>query len=91
MPLFAPTLPGCVCANLLRRFEERFGVIRLADTHTPIDTLIDGLAEAQLKGHWQPREASEQRRLALLPQTPALDWDSLMVHGPYMQALDWLP
>lgn len=56
-----------------------------------IDTLIDGLAEAQLKGHWQPREASEQRRLALLPQTPALDWDSLMVHGPYMQALDWLP
>ncbi|MFO1264867.1 MAG: beta-N-acetylhexosaminidase [Rhodoferax sp.] len=56
-----------------------------------IDTLIDGLAEAQLKGHWQPREASEQRRLALLPQNPALDWDSLMVHGPYMHALDWLP
>lgn len=56
-----------------------------------IDELIDGLAQAQLQGRWQPREASEQRRLALLPQAPAMDWDSLMVHGTYMQALDWLP
>ena len=56
-----------------------------------LDEVIDGLARAQVQGRWQPREASEQRRLALLPQTPALDWDSLMVHGPYMQALDWLP
>ena len=33
-----------------------------------IDTLIDGLAEAQ-QGHWQPREASEQRRLACCLRT----------------------
>ncbi len=52
-----------------------------------VDTLIDGLTEAQIKGHWQPREASEERRLALLPTAPAPEWDALMVQAQYMQAL----
>ena len=49
------------------------------------------LTEAQLKGQWQPSDASELRRRALLPQVPALEWDALMVSPAYMQALDWLP
>jgi beta-N-acetylhexosaminidase len=31
------------------------------------------------------------RRLALLPQTPALEWDELMVHPAYMHALGLIP
>ncbi len=57
----------------------------------PVDELLDGLAEAQLKGRWQPEAASELRRLALLPVGPAPDWDSLMVQSQYMQALRLLP
>ena len=55
-----------------------------------VDELIEGLTEAQLKGQWQALEASEARRRALLPSTPALAWDELMVHPDYMQALDWI-
>jgi beta-N-acetylhexosaminidase len=55
-----------------------------------IDALIAGLTEAQIKGQWTPLEASEDRRLALLPRTPSLDWDALMVHPDYMHALDLL-
>ena len=57
----------------------------------PVDELLDGLAETQLKGGWQASEASEQRRLALLPATPALPWDTLMASPPYLQALDLIP
>ena len=57
----------------------------------PVDELLDGLAEAQLKGPWQPDAASEQRRLALLPVGPAGEWDELMVQPRYMQALRLLP
>jgi beta-N-acetylhexosaminidase len=57
----------------------------------PVDELLDGLAEAQLKGRWQPEPASEQRRLALLPVGPAPAWDDLMVDPRYMQALRLLP
>ncbi|MDO9165507.1 MAG: beta-N-acetylhexosaminidase [Rhodoferax sp.] len=56
-----------------------------------LDALIDGLTEAQLKGGWQPLEASEQRRLALLPRTPATAWDDLMVQPDYMQAMGLIP
>ena len=56
-----------------------------------LDDLIDGLSEAQLKGRWQPSEASEERRLALLPTSPSLDWDTLMVQAAYMHALSLLP
>ena len=55
-----------------------------------VDELIAGLTEAQLKGQWQANDASEVRRRALLPKTPALEWDALMVQGAYMQALDWI-
>ncbi len=57
----------------------------------PVDELLDGLAQAQLKGHWQPVDASAARRLALLPAGQALDWDDLMVDAGYMRALDLLP
>ena len=56
-----------------------------------IDALLEGLTRALLMQHWQQNEASEARRLALLPRTPAPDWDDLMVQGDYMRALDWIP
>jgi beta-N-acetylhexosaminidase len=56
-----------------------------------VDELINGMTEAQLKGRWLPSDAGEARRLALLPQTPAPDWDELMVSPAYMHALDLLP
>ncbi len=56
-----------------------------------VDELIDGLSEALLKGQWQAQEASEARRLALLPRSKALPWDDLMVQPEYMHALDLLP
>jgi beta-N-acetylhexosaminidase len=57
---------------------------------TAIDELIAGLTEAQVKGHWQPSELSDERRLSLLPRQAAADWDALMVQAQYMHALDWL-
>jgi beta-N-acetylhexosaminidase len=57
---------------------------------TAIDELIAGLTEAQVKGHWQPSEASDERRLTLLPRQGVSDWDALMVQPEYMHALDWL-
>lgn len=56
-----------------------------------VDTLIDGLAQAARRGHWQPDAGSEERRLELLPRFAALAWDDLMVHPQYMQALDLIP
>ena len=56
-----------------------------------VDELLDGLAEAQLKGRWQALEASNERRLALLPRTPAADWVALMTSPRYLHALDLLP
>lgn len=56
-----------------------------------LDDLLDSLAEGVLKGHWQSSEASELRRLALLPQAPALAWDDLMLQPAYMHALGLLP
>ncbi|HMS26974.1 MAG TPA: beta-N-acetylhexosaminidase [Burkholderiaceae bacterium] len=61
------------------------------DSGQAVDDLIDGMAEAQVKAHWQPSEASELRRLNLLPSTPETDWDELMVQAGYMQALSLLP
>ena len=56
-----------------------------------VDELIDGLTQAQLKGIWQPQEASEERRLALLPRVPGPDWDALMVQPDYRHALGLVP
>jgi beta-N-acetylhexosaminidase len=55
-----------------------------------IDELISGLTEAQIKGGWVAEEASEERRLRLLPRQGASDWDTLMVQPEYMHALDWI-
>ncbi|HMN94313.1 MAG TPA: beta-N-acetylhexosaminidase [Hydrogenophaga sp.] len=63
----------------------------VVDGGAPIDEAIEALARAQVKGHWRPSGASEERRRALLPQGPALDWDSLMVSARYMHALSLLP
>lgn len=56
-----------------------------------IDDTIDALARAQLQGRWQPRSASAQRRMALLPQGDAPDWDALMRTPAYIHALERLP
>ncbi len=61
------------------------------DSGLAIDTLIDGMVEAQITGRWQPAETSELRRLSLLPTSTPLEWNDLMVHAPYIQALDLLP
>ena len=41
------------------------------DGGAAVDELLDGLAEPQAQGLWQPDPDSEARRLALLPQTAA--------------------
>ena len=56
-----------------------------------LDVWIDGMTEALLKGLWEQSEASEQRRLDLLPSSTALAWDDLMVQPKYMRCLDLLP
>jgi len=61
------------------------------DGDTAIDAWIADMAQAQAVGLWHARGASERRRLDLLPTRPAMDWDNLMVHPRYMQALDQIP
>jgi beta-N-acetylhexosaminidase len=62
-----------------------------SDGGAAIDELLDGLGEAQARGNWEPGEASEARRVALLPRAPAPNWDALMGDPGYMHALDLLP
>ena len=57
----------------------------------PIDAAIDALSRAVIEGRWALNPASEERRLALLPQARAIGWDDLMVSERYMQALSVLP
>ena len=61
------------------------------DGNAAIDDWLADMSQAQAVGLWQARPASELRRLALLPRSPALDWDELMVHPHYMQSLDNIP
>ena len=56
-----------------------------------VDELINGMVEAVVREQWLPCEASDLRRLALLPTTPSPGWDALMVQPSYMQALSLLP
>jgi beta-N-acetylhexosaminidase len=56
-----------------------------------VDALLDGLAQAQVRGLWQADPDSETRRLDLLPQTAPLTWDELMHHPVYQRALERLP
>jgi len=74
---------GCDLALLCNRSA--------VDDGAELDRVLDDLAEAQLKGRWVPDEASEERRLNLLPRTPARAWDELVCARDYMQALDRLP
>jgi beta-N-acetylhexosaminidase len=57
----------------------------------PLDELLDGFGEAARSGRWQPDAASEARRRALLPKTPATDWDTLTASPAYRRALALLP
>ena len=56
-----------------------------------VDELLDGLTQGQLRQQWEPLEASEGRRVDLLPTTPAIAWDALMLHPAYMHALGLVP
>ncbi|WP_096669380.1 beta-N-acetylhexosaminidase [Polaromonas sp. AET17H-212] len=56
-----------------------------------VDELLDGLTQGQLRQLWEPLEASEGRRVDLLPVTPAITWDALMLHPTYMHALGLVP
>lgn len=56
----------------------------------PLDELLDGFAGAQRRGRWKPVAASEARRRALLPATPATAWDELTRSVVYCNALDLL-
>jgi len=55
-----------------------------------VDELLDGLADALAEGRWQAGQASEARRLSLLPTSAPLAWDALMHAGSYRHALDRL-
>jgi beta-N-acetylhexosaminidase len=56
-----------------------------------VDQLLAGLRQQADAGHWMPDPDSEQRRLALLPQTAPLTWDELMHQPAYQHALERLP
>ncbi|MDP2820401.1 MAG: beta-N-acetylhexosaminidase [Polaromonas sp.] len=56
-----------------------------------VDELLNGMAEAQLKGRWEALESSELRRLDLLPTSSGPAWDELMVHPAYMHAMGLIP
>jgi beta-N-acetylhexosaminidase len=56
-----------------------------------VDELLDGMTQAQLRQQWEALEASEGRRRDLLPATPAIAWDDLMLHPAYMHALGLVP
>ena len=56
-----------------------------------VDEMLDGLTERLVKNQWHASDASEQRRRALLPQTPSVAWDTLMIQPAYLRALDLLP
>ena len=56
-----------------------------------VDELLADLQDSAAEGHWHPDPDSEQRRLALLPQTPPFAWDELMHDSVYQRALERLP
>jgi beta-N-acetylhexosaminidase len=61
------------------------------DGGAAVDALLDGLSAARATARWQPSDASEARRLALLPASAPLSWDELMHADAYRRALDRLP
>lgn len=61
------------------------------DGGAAVDTLLDGLLEAQQQRRWVADPDSEARRLRLLPASAPLDWDTLMHDPVYQRALERLP
>ena len=55
-----------------------------------LDAAMAHVSEAVVKQQLPLDEASELRRRALLPASPAPDWDELMCSSTYIQALDLL-
>jgi beta-N-acetylhexosaminidase len=60
------------------------------DGGAAVDALLEGLSAAQTSAQWEASEASESRRLALLPTSAPLPWDELMRSSAYRHALDRL-
>jgi beta-N-acetylhexosaminidase len=60
------------------------------DGGAAVDALLDGLSDALSAGQWQVSEASEARRLALLPASAPVPWEDLMRSSAYRHALDRL-
>ncbi|MET3497456.1 beta-N-acetylhexosaminidase [Variovorax boronicumulans] len=56
----------------------------------PLDELLSGFAQAKRRGRWKPVAASEARRRALIPATPALPWDALLKTAAYRNAISSL-
>jgi beta-N-acetylhexosaminidase len=61
------------------------------DGGAAVDELLAGLDRAADEDRWHPDPDSEQRRIAMLPQTPPLAWDELMHDPVYQRALERLP
>jgi beta-N-acetylhexosaminidase len=61
------------------------------DGGAALDTLLDGLLDAQAQGHWQSDPDCDARRLELLPQTAPFSWDDLMHQPAYQHSLERLP
>ena len=61
------------------------------DGGAAVDELLAGLSDAAASDQWHPDPDSDQRRLALLPQTPPQPWDDLMHDAVYQRALERLP
>ena len=57
------------------------------DGGAAVDELLSGL-QATIDKAWQLSSASDQRRLALLPQAPCAMWDELMTQPHYLHCLD---
>src|SRR5207244_8372145 len=48
------------------------------DGGSAVDTLLDGLSASLRQGQWSASEASEGRRVSLLPSAAPLTWAALM-------------
>jgi beta-N-acetylhexosaminidase len=59
----------------------------VGDEGKAVDELLDGLTAAAVRGDFQQSEASEHRRLDLLPKSAPLHWDDLMHEERYQRAL----
>ena len=55
-----------------------------------LDQVLDSVSEAVVKGQWELNDVSEERRRALLPQAPAMPWETLMRNPAYISALETL-